>query len=188
MRLRLAREADAPAVRAIYAPIVTETTTSFEAEPPSVEEVARRIRTTLATHPWLVAEIGGAVVGYAYAGPHRSRTAYQWSTEVSVYVHADARRRGVARALYLALFEVLRLQGYVNAYAGITQPNAPSMSFHEAIGFEPVGVYRRVGFKHGAWHDVAWSQLRLREDDAPAPPRMLPDIVGSEGWDAALKL
>lgn len=190
MRLRLAREADAFAIRAIYAPIVAETTTSFEYEPPTEAEVARRIRTTLATHPWLVAEIdtstssgsAPAVMGYAYAGPHRSRTAYQWSAEVSVYVHADARRRGVARALYVALFDVLRLQGYVNAYAGITQPNAPSVAFHEALGFEPVGVYRGVGFKHGAWHDVAWSQLRLREDAAPAPPRPLPDVVGTEAW------
>lgn len=177
MHLRLATEADAAAVRAIYAPLVETTAISFEAVPPSVEEIARRVRTTLATHPWLVAEADGALAGYAYAGPHRSRSAYQWSAEVSVYVGAASRRQGVAHRLYRALFEVLRLQGFANAYAGITLPNAPSEAFHAACGFEPVGVYRRVGFKHGAWHDVAWSQLRLREDDDPAPPRPLAAVA-----------
>ena len=181
-RLRLATEADALAIHTIYAPLVEETVISFEHAPPSEEEIARRIRTTLATHPWLVAEIDGAVAGYAYAGPHRGRTAYQWATEVSVYVHAGYRRRGVGHALYAGLFDALRLLGFVNAYAGIALPNPASVALHEGLGFEPVGVYRRVGFKHGTWHDVGWWQLRLREDAAPQPPHALPSVAGTEEW------
>lgn len=183
MRLRLATPSDAPAIQSIYAPIVETTTISFEVEPPTEEEMARRIRTTLATHPWLVAEIEGSVAGYAYAGLHRSRTAYQWSTEVSVYVHAAFRRRGVARALYSTLLDVLRLMGYVSVYAGITLPNAASVRAHEAVGFEPVGVYGRAGFKAGAWHDVGWWQLHLRGDGPPtAPPVLLPAFAETEAW------
>jgi phosphinothricin acetyltransferase len=130
-----------------------------------------------------VAEIDGAVAGYAYAGPHRSRAAYQWSTEVSVYVHPTFRRRGVARALYGKLFDVLSQLGYVSVYAGITLPNPASVGIHEAVGFEPVGVYRRAGFKHGAWHDVGWWQLHLRGDEVPtAPPVLLSEFVKTEDW------
>ena len=186
MHIRLANESDASAIRAIYAPLVEETTISFEHAPPSEEEIAQRVRTTLATHPWLVAEIDGDIAGYAYAGTHRSRTAYQWATEVSVYVNTHYRRRGVAKKLYTALLEALRFLGYVNAYAGIAQPNEASVALHEAFGFEPVGVYRRVGFKHDEWHDVGWWQLRLREDDAPEPPRRLAEVVESEEWEAVL--
>ncbi len=186
MHVRLATEADAPAIRAIYAPLVEETVISFEHAPPSEDEMAKRIRTTLATHPWLVIEIDGEVAGYAYAGSHRSRTAYQWVAEVSVYVHPEYRRRRVAQALCTALFDGLRFLGYVNAYAGIALPNEASVTLHEALGFEPVGIYRRVGFKHEAWHDVGWWQLRLQEDDAPEPPRPLAAVVETEEWDAVL--
>ena len=186
MRVRLATAFDAAAIRAIYAPLVETTTISFEHTPPSEEEMAGRIRATLDRYPWLVAEDKGCVIGYAYAGPHRSRAAYQWSCEVSVYIHADARRQGIAKTLYTMLFDALRFLGCVNAYAGITQPNAPSVAFHEALGFEPVGVYRRVGFKHDAWHDVSWWQRPLREDAAPAPPRRLAEVVATEEWEAVL--
>ena len=169
MTVRLATAADAAGVRAIYAPFVRDGHTSFETAVPSVEEVARRIDAG-PLHPWLVAD-DGAVAGYAYAGPHRSRGGYVWSVETSVYVAERARRRGVASALYAALLDVLRLQGFANAYAGVALPNAASVAFHEAAGFEPVGVYRRVGFKAGAWHDVGWWALRLGDGAAPEPPR-----------------
>ncbi|MDX1530221.1 MAG: arsinothricin resistance N-acetyltransferase ArsN1 family B [Rhodothermales bacterium] len=187
MRLRLARGSDAAAIRTLYAPFVTDTAVSFEEAVPDEVEVRRRLQDTLAVRPWLVAEADGAVVGYAYATAHRGRDAYRWSVEVSVYVDPAWHRRGTARRLYTALLAVLRLQGFCNAYAGIALPNAASVGFHEALGFEPVGVYRRVGFKAGAWRDVGWWALRLRDDDPPAPPRPLPEVAGAPAFEAALR-
>ncbi|MEO0558438.1 MAG: arsinothricin resistance N-acetyltransferase ArsN1 family B [Bacteroidota bacterium] len=182
MRIRLASSTDAPAIAAIYAPVVRETTISFETEPPDADEMAERIAKVLPRHPWLVAEVDGQVIGYAYAGAHRSRAAYQWSVEPSVYVAEDARRTGVARRLYTALFAVLRAQGFVRAYAGVTLPNAPSLGLHRALGFEDVGVYRGVGYKHGAWHDVWWGALDLSpaRDEPPASPRSVTELIETD--------
>ncbi len=172
---RLARADDAAQVQAIYAPIVRDTAISFEAEPPDVAEVRRRIEGTLTTLPWLVRERDGEVLGYAYATPHRDRLAYQWSVEVSVYVAPHARGAGVGRSLYLPLLDLLAVQGLVNAYAGITLPNPASVGLHQALGFTPVGVYRESGFKEGAWRDVGWWQRRLRDLAVPpAAPTALP--------------
>jgi L-amino acid N-acyltransferase YncA len=164
-QLRIATQDDAPEITAIYAPIVERTPISFELEPPGEAEIARRIATTLEQFPWLVAQ-AGAILGYAYAGPHRARAAYRWSVDVSVYVAENARRTGVGRRLYEGLFAMLSAQGYFNAFAGVTLPNAASLGLHRALGFEPVGVYRNVGHKFGAWHDTAWLQRPLREPSA----------------------
>ncbi len=121
--------------------------------------------------PWLVADdpdVG--VVGYAYAAKHRQRAAYRWSVDCSVYLRADAQRRGVAGLLYAELLPLLRRLGYARAYAGIALPNAASVRLHESVGFTPVGIYRQVGFKHGAWHDVGWWELALTELDGSAEP------------------
>jgi phosphinothricin acetyltransferase len=104
--------------------------------------------------PWLAFDSDGAVLGFAYASPHRARAAYRWSVDSSVYVRSGTRHRGIAKALYGALFELLRRQGYVNVYAGITLPNPASVRLHESTGFSLVGTYARVGFKFGRWHDV----------------------------------
>ena len=120
------------------------------------------------------------MAGYAYGSRLRGRPAYQWSAEVSAYIHANARRQGVGRALYTSLFAVLVRQGYCNAYAGITLPNDPSVRFHESLGFETVGVYRKIGFKFGAWHDVGWWQMRLAEKDDPPAPRGLSALSEDE--------
>jgi phosphinothricin acetyltransferase len=185
--IRLATPDDAAGVQAIYAPVVRDTAISFELEPPSVEEMAQRMAETLARLPWLVCERRGDILGYVYAGRHRSRPAYQWSVDVSVYVQAQARGSGVGGALYRSLFAVLALQGFYNAYAGITLPNPASVGLHESLGFQPVGVYRAVGYKLGAWHDVGWWQLRLQR---PAIPPQLPIDLGtarrSTAWDLAL--
>ena len=173
MRVRLATSDDAPGVHAIYAPVVRDTSISFEAEPPTVAEVALRIGVTAPRFPWLVADDDGVVAGYAYAGPHRDRTAYQWSAEVSVYVAPSHQRRGLGRTLYDALFDVLRAQGFATALAGITLPNVPSVALHEALGFRRIATYPAVGFKNGAWHDTAWWTLRLGDGTAPEPPRSL---------------
>ncbi len=185
--IRLATERDAEQIAAIYAPNVSDTIISFELEPPTAEEMRLRIEVTLQRYPWLVCERQGQVLGYAYAGAHGSRVAYQWSVDVSVYVHEGARRRGVGRAVYASLFAALELQGFYNVYAGATLPNSASVRLHESVGFQRVGVYRGVGYKLGAWHDVVWWHLPLRERVAdPDPPADLPSVLGSEEWDAAL--
>ena len=167
VRIRLATAADAAAIRAIYAPHVEESAVSFETAVPSVAEVASRIGGTLRTHPWLVAEDAGRVLGYAYAHGINPRAAYDWSVETSIYVRSDAQRRGVGRTLYGALFEALRAQGYRQAFAIIALPNPASVALHEALGFRAVGRYEAVGWKLGRWHDVGWWQRALTEDDSP---------------------
>jgi L-amino acid N-acyltransferase YncA len=161
IQIRSATTNDAAAIQAIYAPIVTNTAISFEEVPPTVDEMAQRIQTTLQSHPYLVAERGGYLVGYAYAGRHQVRAAYRWSVEVTAYVAEDARRSGVGRALYAQLLPTLAERGLHAAFAGITLPNAASVGLHEAMGFEPLGVYREVGFKFGQWLDVGWWQRLL---------------------------
>ena len=185
--IRLARADDAAQVAAIYAPFVTGSATSFEYSPPQAAETAARIAAALAYAPYLVSEVGDGILGFAYASKHRERAAYQWSVDVSVYIHERARRQGVGRALYTSLFALLRLQGFYTAHAGISLPNPASVGLHEALGFQPVGVYRSVGFKRGAWHDVGWWQLALRErTGTPDPPRSLADAQRDPEWETAL--
>lgn len=163
---------DAGACAAIYAPFVRDTAVSFEEQAPDEREFARRIEQGSRTHPWLVADRDGTVVGYAYGSPHRERSAYRWATDVAVYVAEGQRRSGVGRTLYERLLSLLARQGFHVACAGITLPNEASVALHEAVGFKPVGVYRRIGFKCGRWCDVGWWQMELAPDDgrAPAPP------------------
>ncbi|MGI9183567.1 MAG: arsinothricin resistance N-acetyltransferase ArsN1 family B [Solirubrobacteraceae bacterium] len=165
--------ADATACAAIYAPSVLDGVASLEERAPSPEEMAARIRTTSAAYPWLIAELEGKPVGYAYATEHRGRSAYRWSADTTVYVSPRHHRRGVGRALYDALFELLTAQGLYNACAGITLPNDASVRLHEAMGFELIGVYRAIGYKHGRWLSVSWWQAQLRaprDHAAPANP------------------
>ena len=173
MSIRVATPSDAEAVAAIYAPIVRDTTISFELEPPSIEDMRARIDATSRSLPWLVSlDAHGLVDGYAYAGKHRERAAYQWSVDVTAYVREDARGQGVGKRLYAQLFDDLVRLGYVQAFAGIALPNDASVALHESLGFEPLGVYRKVGFKHGAWRDVGWWQKQLQTPMAePVAPR-----------------
>jgi len=186
--IRLAREADAGAMLAIYGPLVRETIISFEGRPPALPTFQQRIVETLEHHPWLVCERAGEVLGYAYAGRHRSREAYQWSVDTSVYVHARHRGRGIGKALYTSLLAALTVQGYYNAYAGIALPNAASVALHETLGYRPIGVYTAVGYKFGAWHDVGWWHYALRSDRSdPLQPLPPPREAGRvPAWDAAL--
>ncbi len=163
MLIREAKPEDAAGLIAIYAPFVLDTAVTFETEVPPVEEFAGRIRDLSKTHCWLVAEREGKLLGYAYGGPHRARAAYQWCVEVSAYLAPEARRSGVGRRLYETLFARLVERGYVNAYAGMTLPNAASSGFHEAMGFKLIGTYPRCGFKLGKWHDTRWYEKRLAE-------------------------
>lgn len=168
--IRLATEEDAEAVTNIYTPIVEQTHISFETHPPTIREMARRIRTTAERLPWLVSEYDGQITGYAYASPHKDRPAYQWAVDVSVYVDEAWRRKGIATALYESLLGLLDLQGLRNAYAVIALPNPQSIAFHESHGFEKVGVYRNVGYKNGEWRDVGHWELSLQPLPTPPPP------------------
>jgi L-amino acid N-acyltransferase YncA len=170
--IRVATIDDAEGIAAIYAPIVVGTAISFETSPPGPGVMRERIAETLKSFPWLVCEdTSGSVNGYAYAGRHRERPAYRWSIDTTVYVREDARGQGVGKALYEALLGQLVDLGYFQAFAGITLPNAASIALHEAVGFTPLGIYRNVGFKLQAWHDVGWWQRTLQPLAAPAEPR-----------------
>lgn len=171
--VRIAREADAEAIRGIYAPHVEHSAVSFETVVPGADEMAARVRKLLPTHPWLVAIIGDRIAGYAYASPHRERPAYRWSVEVTAYVHAEFHGRGIGKRLYTALHALLKAQNYVNAFGIVTLPNAASVALHEACGFRQCATFCRAGYKFGRWHDVGWWQ---REIDASgcAPHEPIP--------------
>jgi len=170
MPIRTAASGDAEAITAIYAPIVRETAISFELEPPTTDEMRERITSTLESLPWLVSlDATGKVDGYVYASKHRERAAYQWSVDVTAYVRSDARGRGVGKALYKELFIELKALGYAQAFAGIALPNIASVALHQAVGFLPIGVYKNVGFKLNAWHDVGWWQRPIQELIQPGP-------------------
>jgi phosphinothricin acetyltransferase len=169
---------DAAACAAIYAPFVTDAAASFEEVAPTAAEVAARMARMTRTHPWLVLEDAGRVVGYAYASEHRARAAYRWAADVAVYVDPAHHGRGAGRRLYGALLDLLRRQGLRIACAGIALPNDASVGLHRAVGFELVGTYRSIGWKAGAWRDVAWWQCPLAPGDAdpprePGPPERL---------------
>ena len=186
-KIRLATPDDAAAVARIYAPVVTDSAISFESVPPSADEMRSRISSTLAFTPWLVCVSDADVMAYAYASKHRDRTAYQWSVEVSAYVAARHRGRRLATALYTSLFAVLRLQGFRNAYAGITLPNPASVALHSRLGFTRVGTFEKIGFKAGAWHDVLWLHREIAPRDAdPQPPVPLPLVIDHPDYHGAL--
>lgn len=178
--LRPAEARDAASLAAIYAPSVLERATSFELRAPDAAEMALRLASVTASWPWLVAEDDAAVQGYCYASAFADREAYRWSVSVSAYVREGWHRRGIGRSMYTALFELLRRQGAVNAFAGITLPNDASVGLHRSLGFEPVGVYPRAGFKLGRWHDVGWFGLALRRlapDEAPGELVRWPELA-----------
>jgi phosphinothricin acetyltransferase len=169
LRVRDGSPEDGAACAAVYEPYVIDTAITFETEPPSAEQMATRIARSLRTHAWLVLEEDGRVLGFAYGAPFHQRAAYRWSSEVSVYLAAGSRGRGGGRMLYEALLPRLAQRGFRLALAGMTMPNAASEALHRGMGFEPVGTFRRVGYKHGRWHDVAWTQRSLVDDDGQEP-------------------
>lgn len=169
-QIRPVREDDAVRMLEIYQPFITQSAVSFEYEVPSQEVFRKRVTDYSHDAPWYVWETEGTVVGYAYASKHRERAAYQWAVEVSVYLDSKFRRQGIGRALYEELFRDLTQRGFHVALAGITLPHPQSVGFHESMGFVPVGIYRRIGFKFGNWHDVGWWQKNLKsENETPTP-------------------
>ncbi len=175
--IRVATANDSESILKIYAPYIENTSYTFETEVPTIDSFKERISSYMQNWPWLVCEIDGVVAGYAYGAKHRERVAYQWGVESSVYIHDDYQRAGVGRALYTALIDILRLQGFRNLYAVINLPNEKSVSFHENLGFEYFATYKNVGYKLGRWKNVGWWQLQLNEYSTdPEPPIKFPDI------------
>jgi len=166
MLIREADSNDGAACAEIYEPYVSDSVASFELAAPSASEMAARISSSQC---WLVAQVGALPVGYAYSAPHHERAAYRWAADVAIYIAAGHHRAGVGRALYGELFDRLTAIGLWTLCAGITQPNVASNGLHAAMGFQPVGTYRRIGWKSGAWHDVQWWQLDLRPGEAGPP-------------------
>jgi phosphinothricin acetyltransferase len=172
MRLRAATPDDAAAIAGIYAPFVTDSAVSFETEPPGEAAMRGRIESGGGLYPWLVAEAGGTMLGYAYAARFRDRPAYRFAVETSVYLRADAAGQGLGRQLYQPLLAILEAQGFTQAIAAIALPNEASVRLHERLGFERVGTYRQVGWKFGAWHDVGlWQRALAKAGTPPAEPR-----------------
>lgn len=168
--IRPAGRQDAATIAAIYRPYVENSCISFEEVAPAADDIAARMTNPL--HPWLVAEIGGEVVGYASTSPMRNRSAYRWSVETGVYLERSAQGRGLGRALLIAHLELLERQGYVTAIAGISLPNDASVALHESLGFKLSGIERGVGFKLGQWVDVGrWQRDLASRSPVPTEPR-----------------
>jgi phosphinothricin acetyltransferase len=171
--VRPASPQDAAACVSIYRPYVLDTAISWEIEVPSADEMAARIAAARDAHEWLVLERGDQIIGFAYGHAFNRLASYRWSAETGIYVNIDHHRAGGGRMLYTQLLRRLTERGYRRAFAGITQPNEASNGFHRSFGFQEAGLYRRVEWKHGSWHDVAWMQLDLLGNagqDAPPSP------------------
>lgn len=186
--LRVATEADAESMLALYAPYVTHTTVSSEYEPPSLVEFQKRMQTVGELLPWLICKMDGETAGYGYASPHRSRAAYKWSAETSIYVAKKWQRHGIAAAIYSALFEILSMQGYYNIFVGITSPNEKSAAFHTAMGFEHSGSYHNSMYKFGQWRDVSWMAKTLKPHiGEPKPIIAFPKVANDSTVQQILK-
>jgi len=166
----LARRSEVPAILELSNWAALQTTANFATEAEPLEAWQASYDQTAPTYPWLVARAGDEVVGFAKASPHRSRAAYAWTAEASVYVDPTHHQRGIGRALYDRLIATLRAQGYVSLLAGIVDGHAASERLHAAVGFVRCGRFARVGWKRGAWHDVGYWELALQPNDAPPRP------------------
>ena len=159
--IRLIQDSDADEVLAIYKYYVDHTAISFEYDAPTKEEYIERIKTNTERYPWLVCLYENKIIGFAYGSTHRYRTAYQWSPEATIYIDHQFQSKGLGKILYQTLFDLLKLQGYCNVFAGVALPNEKSVALHLSLGFEVIGIFKNVGFKHGQWHSTQWFQLNL---------------------------
>jgi phosphinothricin acetyltransferase len=180
LEIRFIKESDAQAALEIYKYYVENTFISFEYEAPSVDEYKARIKTNTEKYPWIVCLHKNKIIGFAYGSTHRYRTAYQWSPESTVYIDPNFHTQRIGRILYETLFDLMKLQGYYNVFAGVALPNTKSVGLHKALGFEEIGLFKKVGFKHGNWHDTLWFQLNLNEENNhPNNPTYLEDLITS---------
>ena len=166
--IRIATEADVPAILSVYAPYILTSTATFEYEVPSEADFLRRFQTITSRFPWLVWEENGEILGYAYASAPYERAAFAWCAEPSVYLRPQARGRGIAAALYTALEDILRIQGYQVLYALITAENEASLRFHEKQGYVRSVCFDSCGFKFGRWLGLIWMEKRLKSVKIPS--------------------
>ena len=182
--IRLAEPRDYAGMLAVYTPYVVETAITFEYDVPSLSEFAERISKITSHYPCLVCEAKDQIVGYTYGSVHRVKTAYQWSTESTIYIDKEFHGKGVARVLYDALLSVLELQGFVNVYAGVTVPNEKSEKFHAAMGFAEIALFDKIGYKLGNWHNLKFYEMYLREHPAnPVPPVPITAVLNTVGFN-----
>ncbi|MEG2634559.1 MAG: N-acetyltransferase family protein [Oscillospiraceae bacterium] len=168
-KLRMAVLADVNEILDIYRPYVENTAITFEYEVPSADEFGRRMDCIMKYFPFIVCEYCGELVGYAYASRQKTRAAYQWNAELSVYIKRSFQRKHIGTLLYKAIIEILKAQGFVNAYAVITHPNEKSELFHNKFGFTSAGISPKTGWKFGQWYDT--SEMVLRISDLSIAPR-----------------
>jgi L-amino acid N-acyltransferase YncA len=186
-KIRLISAEDTEGALDIYRYYVDHTVVSFEYEAPTAEEYLQRINTNTEKYPWLVCLHENKIIGYAYGSTHRYRTAYQWSPESTIYVAPGFHTRGIGRILYETLFSILKLQGYYNVFAGVALPNEKSIGLHRALGFEEIGIFKNIGYKHGNWHHTLWLQLTLNEHKAdPAQPKKMKEIIPGEEFSTII--
>jgi len=187
--IRLAEKRDVPGILEIYAPFILETSITFEEIVPDEASFWERIQGIMAELPYLVCEIDGRIAGYAYATGYRSRASYRWSKEVTVYIHPDFHRRGVADALYTSLHEMAKYQGVANMLAIITMPNKPSVGFHEHFGYRKCGEFSNVGYKQNQWQNVGWFELFLQDENEAPKDRIIPlnEITGLPVFQDAIQ-
>jgi phosphinothricin acetyltransferase len=187
-KIRLATSDDTASILEIYAPFITDTTITFEYQVPTVAEFNGRITDIQKKYPWLVCEINDNIVGYAYASAFSGRAAYDWSVDFSIYINPQYHSRKIGKALYYCLFELLKLQGFCNAFAGVALPNIKSESLHQSFGFKPIGVYRNVGYKLGKWHDVKWFGLKIQDHvNQPISPKTIDQVRNTAEFHTILQ-
>ena len=189
IKIRQARRTDTNSILEIYKPFIENTPVSFETSVPTNSDFWERIKHILEENPFLVCEIYNQIAGYAYASAHRKRASYHWTKEVSVYIHPDFRRQGIAKGLYKALIQILKLQGVHSILAGITLPNDQSIHFHQTLGFNKIGTYTDVGYKFGQWHSVSWWELinQNRNNKSINNLKSLSEILGTDAWERAIQ-
>lgn len=176
--IRLINTSDAAAALAVYASYVLTTAYTFEYEVPTVGDFKKKIEKLTAQHPWLVCEYNGEMIGYAYGSTQHERPGYRWTTETTIYMKQDFHGKGIARILYTALFDILKLQGYYTVYANVLSTNTRSCKFHKSMGFEEIGIYRNIGYKLGQWQSNLGMQYFLQEHIAEPPtPKSITTLI-----------
>ena len=186
-KIRIATEADSASILEIYAPFIMDTIITFEYEVPTLAEFAKRMTNIHKKYPWLLCEINGNIVGYAYASKFNERAAYDWSVDFSIYINPKYHGKNIGKSLYFSLSQLIKLQGYYNAYAGVTLPNIKSEGLHQSFGFKPIGVYQNVGYKFGNWYDVKLFGLKINEyPKSPIKPKNIDEINDTPEFNAII--